>query len=125
MDNQVDPAESVELTLPPGAAVLWRTATWHCVGPNLSPEIRKIMHVGYHYRWLRPTDYIRQDPNLVAKSSPIRRQLLGELATDHHPLGNDPEYHPESLFWNPESLNEEDVPLKAWFETKTRSIENM
>ena len=28
-------------TLPPGAAVLWRTATWHCVGPNVSDKIGK------------------------------------------------------------------------------------
>ena len=59
--SAVDPGEAVELRVPPGTAVLWRTATWHCVGPNLSARTRKIMHVGYHYRWLRPTDYIEQD----------------------------------------------------------------
>ena len=31
---------AVELRVPPGAAVLWRTATWHCVGPNLSARTR-------------------------------------------------------------------------------------
>ena len=39
--NQVAAHEAVELRLPPGAAVLWRTAVWHCVGPNLSKETRK------------------------------------------------------------------------------------
>ena len=33
-DREVDASEAVELKLPPGAAVLWRTATWHCVGPK-------------------------------------------------------------------------------------------
>ena len=118
LDNQVDPDEAVELRLPPGAAVLWRTATWHCVGPNLSDKTRKVMHVGYHYRWLRPTDYVRQDPELVARSSPIRRQLLGELATGSDPLGDDPQFHPESAYWIPASAKWDDVPLKAYAEER-------
>ena len=35
---------AVEVKLPAGSAVLWRTATWHCVGPNQSQKTRKIMH---------------------------------------------------------------------------------
>ena len=63
--NGVDPEGAVELKLPIGSAVLWRTAVWHCVGPNLSRKTRKIMHVGYHYRWLRPTEFVEQDPDLI------------------------------------------------------------
>ena len=118
LNNQVDLDEAVELRLPPGAAVLWRTATWHRVGPNLSDKTRKIMHIGYHYRWLRPTDYVRQDPELVARSSPIRRQLLGELATGSDPLGDDPQFHPASAYWIPASASWDDVPLKAWSEQR-------
>ena len=120
-DSQVDPAEAVELKLAPGAAVLWRTATWHCVGPNLSNKTRKIMHVGYHYRWLRPTDYMQQDPELIARSSPIRRQLLGALATASPPLGHEPEFHPVSQYWIPGDWD--DVPLKAWAEERDPSTQ--
>ena len=112
--SAVDPGEAVELRVPPGTAVLWRTATWHCVGPNLSARTRKIMHVGYHYRWLRPTDYIEQDPGLIARSSPVRRQLLGALATGSPPLGEAPEFYPASQHWI--TSNWDDVPLKAWAE---------
>ncbi len=119
MERQIDPAETVELKLAPGAAVLWRTATWHCVGPNLSNKTRKIMHVGYHYRWLRPTDYIQQDPELLARCSPIRRQLLGALATDNHPLGEEPDFRPSSQYWIPGDWD--DVPLKAWVEERSSS----
>ncbi len=118
----MDPDAAVDLRLPPGAAVLWRTATWHCVGPNLSDKTRKIMHVGYHYRWLRPTDYVRQDPELVAHSSPIRRQLLGELATGSDPLGDDPEFHPASAYWSPAGASSDDVPLKAWADARTPGV---
>lgn len=115
--RKVEPKNALELRLRPGSAVLWRTATWHCVGPNLSNRTRKILHIGYHYRWLRPTDYIQQDPNLIAKSSPIRRQLLGALATDGDPLGNEAEFHPSSQYWL--TKNQEDVPLRAWAEKQT------
>ncbi len=112
----VDLEAAVELRIPPGTAVLWRTATWHCVGPNLSPRTRKIMHVGYHYRWLRPTDYVEQDPALIERSSPVRRQLLGALAPGSHPLGEAPEFHPASQYWIPR--NWDDVPLRAWAEAQ-------
>ncbi len=117
MGRKIDACDAVELKLPPGAAVLWRTATWHCVGPNVSDKTRKILHVGYHYRWLRPTDYIQQDPELIARSSPIRRQLLGALATGSNPLGNDPDFHPSSQYWL--TQNWEDVPLRRWAKEQT------
>ena len=117
MGRQVDPSDALELRLRPGAAVLWRTAVWHCVGPNLSQRTRKIMHVGYHYRWLRPTDYIGQDQALIDRSSPIRQQLLGALASGGNPLGNSPDTHPSSQYWL--TQNQDDVPLRAWAEAQT------
>lgn len=116
MERRVDPGEALELRLPPGSAVLWRTAVWHCVGPNLSTRTRKIMHVGYHYRWLRPTDYISQDPALLAGCSPVRRQLLGALADGGSPLGDDPDVHPTSRHW--QTGVSDDVPLRAWAEER-------
>ena len=116
--GKLDLSEAVELRLKPGAAVLWRTATWHCVGPNLSDKTRKIMHVGYHYRWLRPADFIQQAPELIAKSSPIRKQLLGALAAGDNPLGASPEFQPHSQYWI--TKNPDDVPLRAWAEARER-----
>lgn len=118
-------SEAVELRLPAGTAVLWRTAVWHCVGPNLSRLTRQIMHVGYHYRWLRPTDYIEQSPELLARSSSIRKQLLGALASGGDPLGDDPDFHPSSQYWLTD--NRDDVPLRAWAEAYggRRYVENV
>ena len=118
MGRKLDLSQAVELKLKPGAAVLWRTATWHCVGPNLSDKTRKIMHIGYHYRWLRPTDYIQQSPELIAKSSPIRKQLLGALATEGNPLGASPDFRPSSQYWL--TKNSDDVPLRDWAEARER-----
>jgi hypothetical protein len=110
-DSGAPPPGAVELRLPAGAAVLWRTACWHCVGPNLSALTRKIIHVGYHHRWLRPTDYNEQDPALLTRCSPVRQQLLGAVPSGNG-LGTDP-FEPTSAYYR---SFDEDVPLKAWAE---------
>jgi ectoine hydroxylase len=114
--HKVPDDEALELKLPQGSAVLWRTAVWHCVGPNRSTRTRKILHVGYHYRWLRPTDYVEQDPALIARSSPIRQQLLGALPGGGHALGDEPEIAPASRYWNRKVPG--DTPLKDLAEAR-------
>jgi ectoine hydroxylase-related dioxygenase (phytanoyl-CoA dioxygenase family) len=119
MNHRVPEDQFIELNVPPNTALLWRTQVWHCVTPNLSDKVRKVFYVGYHYRWLRPTDYIQQDPALLARSSPIRRQLLGALDPSSDPLGGDPVWEPSSRYWL--IKNWEDVPLKAWAEERAGS----
>ena len=104
------PPGALELRLPAGAAVLWKTACWHCVGPQLGTETRKILHVGYHHRWLRPTDYNEQDPALLARCSPIRQQLLGHVPSGAF-MGEDPVFEPTSAYYR---THEVDVPLTVW-----------
>ena len=115
MGHRVPEEQTLELKVPAGSAVLWRTATWHCVGPNRSSKTRKIMHVGYHYRWLRPTDYIQQDPELLQRCSPVRQQLLGALPSGADPLGEKSDIEPSSQYWL--TKNPDDVPLRAWMES--------
>ena len=116
MQYRVPEDQYVELNVPANTALVWRTQVWHCVTPNLSNKIRKVFYVGYHYRWLRPTDYIHQDSDLIARSSPIRRQLLGALDDAGDPLGGDPFWEPSSRYWL--IKNWDDVPLKKWAEER-------
>ena len=120
MGHRVPMEQAVALRVPANTALLWRTAVWHCVSPNLSDRVRKVFYVGYHYRWLRPTDYAEQDPALLARSSPIRRQLLGALATGGDPMAGstDPEWEPASQHWIPRDWA--DVPLKGWAEERAK-----
>jgi len=118
LHQRVPEDQFIELNVPANTALLWRTQVWHCVTPNLSNRVRKVFYVGYHYRWLRPTDYVQQDPELIARSSPIRRQLLGAL-DGGNPLGKDPHWEPSSRYWLIKDW--EDVPLKAWAEERTGS----
>lgn len=110
----IDDAEIRELRVPAGTMLLFRTSVWHAVTPNLSDQVRKVFYIGYQHRFLRPTDYVRQEPALVERSAPIRRQLLGEMGTGRSPLGPDPEFHPSSQYWLPR--DDDDVPLRQWAE---------
>lgn len=123
LNYRVPEDQYIELNVPPNTALLWRTQTWHCVTPNLSDRVRKVFYVGYHYRWLRPTDYVHQDPELIARSSPIRRQLLGALGPEGDPLGNDPYWEPSSRYWL--IKNWEDVPLKQWAEERAGAAQTL
>ena len=105
------PPGAMELRLPPGAAVLWRTGCWHCVGPQLGTQTRKIIHIGYQHRWLRPTDFMEQEPALLARCSPIRQQLLGAVPSGAVMGAN--EFEPTSAYYR---MHDADVPLKVWAE---------
>jgi ectoine hydroxylase len=93
-----DPYGAIELRAKPGDAVLFEQRMWHAVGPNTSTLTRKSLFYGYGYRWLRPMDYVTMPADLLARCDPIRRQLLGDAATQ---LG----------YWLP---TDADAPLKAW-----------
>ncbi len=93
-----DPYGAIELTASPGDAVLFEQRTYHAVGPNRSDILRKSLFMGYGYRWLRPMDYVQMPQDLLDRVSPVRRQLLGDAATQ---LGY---YLPTDA----------DVPLRAW-----------
>ncbi|MFT5087522.1 MAG: ectoine hydroxylase [Candidatus Latescibacterota bacterium] len=111
-----DPDRIVEVNVRPGTALVWRTALWHCLTPNLSGRARKCLYYGYHHRWMRPSDFDRQRAEVLADCTPIQLQLLGELGTGKtNYAGDDPDVHPVSRYWRPQ---DEDIPLKAWAEER-------
>lgn len=108
----IDPQDIVEVNVRPGTALVWRTALLHSVTPNLSDHARKCLYYGYHHRWIRPSDYDHQAPEVLAGCTPIQLQLLGELGTGKSNYsGDDPIILPVSRYWRP---TDEDIPLKAW-----------
>jgi ectoine hydroxylase-related dioxygenase (phytanoyl-CoA dioxygenase family) len=68
-DYRVPLDQVVTLATRPGAALVWRTAVWHTVTPNLSDIVRKVIYVGYNYRWMRPTDYVQRRSSPAATRS--------------------------------------------------------
>ena len=100
-DPDGDPEGAIELQIEPGTAVLFDRRLWHSRGWNYSDVTRKVLFIGYSYRWLRGLDYNVMPSELLAKCDPIRRQLLGD--------GVD-----IKGWWQP---TDEDVPLKQWLMT--------
>ena len=71
----------------PGTAVLFDRRMWHSRGWNYSEVTRKVLFIGYSYRWLRGLDYNLMPEELLADGVDIKG------------------------WWQP---TEEDVPLKGW-----------
>ena len=96
-----DPRGAIQVLTNPGDAVLFENRTWHAVGPNFADHARKNIYFGYCYRWVKPIDYVTQSPELIARATPIQRQLLGH-ATD------------ALSFYLPDRYKD-DTPLREWF----------
>lgn len=90
--------DMVQVRVKAGTAVLFDRRLWHSRGLNTSGITRKVLFLGYSYRWLRGLDYNLMPNEILEKCDPIRRQLLGD--------GVD-----VKGWWQP---TEDDVPLKGW-----------
>ncbi|MEZ4865482.1 MAG: phytanoyl-CoA dioxygenase family protein [Caldilineaceae bacterium] len=93
-----DPIGAVELKVHAGDAVIFQQGVWHAGAPNYSTQTRVVLYYGYGYRVFRPIDFEQMPPALLAKCTPIGKQLLGYKASH---LG----------YFIP---TDADVPLKAW-----------
>jgi len=93
-----DPEDAMDLLVKRGTAVLFDRRMWHSRGWNFSEVTRKVLFMGYSYRWLRGLDYNLMPPEILEKCDPIRRQLLGDGVNIKG-------------WWQP---TDADVPLKMW-----------
>ena len=61
-----------------GDAVFFDRRVWHNgqAQPYLPDGMRKVLFLGYGYRWLRPRDNMTV-AHYMERSGPTRRQLLG------------------------------------------------
>ncbi|MGH2808160.1 MAG: phytanoyl-CoA dioxygenase family protein, partial [Actinomycetota bacterium] len=75
----VDPRGAIELCVPPGAAVIFDRRLWHSRSDNRSRVTRKVLFLGYTYRWIRARDDYPIDWSAepFVNMSPLRKQLLG------------------------------------------------
>lgn len=75
-----DPEGAVEITARPGDAFIFDRRLWHSRSSNLSRITRKLLFVGYTYRWIRPLDQLPADPagRWWRERTPLQRQLLGD-----------------------------------------------
>jgi|tagenome__1003787_1003787.scaffolds.fasta_scaffold20863647_2 hypothetical protein len=100
------PAGAVEITAAPGDALVLDRRLWRSPSANHSRLTRKMIFIGYTYRWIGVRD-VAVDAAYRAGLSPLRRQLLGR-----------PE---ESIFGiTSAAAEDDDIPLRA--ELKKRGL---
>jgi ectoine hydroxylase-related dioxygenase (phytanoyl-CoA dioxygenase family) len=97
-----EPVGATQLLVRPGDAVIFQQGVWHAAAPNLASRSRIALYYGYSYRVMRPVDYQRMPEAVLARSTPVERQLLGETVTHQG-------------YYVPTAA---DVPLKPWFEAQ-------
>jgi len=71
----------------PGDALLFHQGVWHKGTTNQRSFARYIQHVVYAPPWLIPSDRPRNDPDFLARTTPLRRALLGEWTRPDEPFG--------------------------------------
>lgn len=97
-DDQLDHPDATPVRVDAGDTVFFDRRLWHSAGYNRSDVTRKVLFLGYSYRWLRPRDDMTV-AHYLEGADPIRRQLLGMS-----PNGG----------FGYTSPTDEDVPLKTW-----------
>ncbi|MSU77227.1 MAG: hypothetical protein EXS16_03925 [Gemmataceae bacterium] len=97
-DGVSSPAGAVPLRVSAGSALVLDRRLWHSRSPNFGPHTRKVIWMGYAYRWMRPKNEMTV-ANLIPAADPIRQQLLGIGSANSA-------YDPE----------DRDVPLRTWLE---------
>lgn len=117
-ENFVRPEDVVALRVPIGSVLLWRSSLLHAVAPHLGQTPRYHLYYAYIPRWIRPsfrsalstTAYPdpSTDPQLMARCSPVRRQLLGGKGD----VADGSAAAAPKDYWFPDSLDQ--VPLHAW-----------
>ena len=71
----------------PGTALLFHQGVYHRGGTNSQAIDRYMIHMVYAPPWLVPSDRERNDPAFLARTTPLRRALVGEWQRPEEPFG--------------------------------------
>jgi len=71
----------------PGAALLFHQGCWHRTHKNEMDFDRYTMHMVYSPPWLVPSDRMANDKAFLARTTPVRRALVGEWKRPEEPFG--------------------------------------
>ena len=77
-DKVSDPQGSIPVRVRAGSATFFERRTWHAASPNWSNLTRKVVFMGYGYRWIRSKDNDGHPAYYMKRMDAIQRQLLGD-----------------------------------------------
>ena len=70
-----------------GSVLLFHNGVWHSPMPSNLPYDRYNMHYIYSPPWLRRSDREATDPAFLARTTPLRRALMGDYDRPDAPFG--------------------------------------
>lgn len=71
----------------PGTAIMFHQGVYHCGMRNERAYDRHMIHMVYAPPWLTPSDRLRNSPEFLARTTPLRRALVGEWTRPEQPFG--------------------------------------
>lgn len=110
-DGKTRPEGALEITANPGDAFIFDRRLWHSRSQNVSEITRKMLFVGYTYRWIRPLDDMPydEDGEWFQGLTPVQRQLAGASPSTANRWG---------INWN--GYIDDEIPVRK--ELKTRGL---
>jgi ectoine hydroxylase len=83
-DGEACPISHV-ICAPPGSALVFHNAVWHRNYKHDGEIDRYTMHYVYSPPWMRASDRFSNSPELLERTTPLRRALLGEYERPDQP----------------------------------------
>jgi ectoine hydroxylase len=71
----------------PGTALMFHQGVYHRGVANEMTFDRHLIHMVYAPPWLTPSDRLRNSPEFLARTTPLRRALVGEWTRPEQPFG--------------------------------------
>ena len=105
--NELPPAGAIQIRAHAGDALLFPWSLWHAVAPNRSGHERKSVTLRYGPIWSRPYDYERLPPDVLARMTPRRRRLFGDMGDEKDPFSY---FYPDPQEQLRLMLDDEDIP---------------
>jgi len=82
-----NPRGAIQLLAHAGDLLLFPWSLWHAVGPNRSGHARRSITFRYGQLWSRPYDYVTLPDEVLARLTPRRRRLFGDIGSEAKPSG--------------------------------------
>jgi ectoine hydroxylase-related dioxygenase (phytanoyl-CoA dioxygenase family) len=86
IESREMPDGAIQLHARAGDVLLFPWSLWHAVAPNHSGRIRKSITFRYGQLWSRPYDYEHLAADVLARMTPRRRRLFGDLGPNADPV---------------------------------------
>jgi len=78
-----NPPGAVQLICQPGDCAIFPNTLWHSVAPNHSNTVRHSITFRYGQMWCRPYDYEKCPEKVLARMTPRRRRLMGDMGKNY------------------------------------------